>query len=220
MQFQNGDPEDLSRSASIKDSMLTKESKDSTLRYVMTYMRVCVCVSTRVAVSRCGALERGEWIARAYQRIIAVVIFVVVVITIVVAIIISAWPSRWCSYGKLVPYGAGDLPKETCSREPLRWEVCSRGLMIGVRISRGSAWETWRRWNSTSFARPRILASAVAWINDSRRRREVVKSSKSSTKLLRFADPRRRGSSRDDRIDGYCDEIISPDFGCFTWRFS
>ena len=65
---------------------------------------------------------RGEKITRAYQRIIVVVIFVVV-IAIVVAIIISAWPSRWCSYEKLFPCGAGDLPKETCSREPLRWEV-------------------------------------------------------------------------------------------------
>jgi len=35
---------------------------------------------------------------------------------------------------------------------------------------------------------------------------------KSSTKLFGFADPRTRGSSRDDRTDGYCDEIILSGF--------
>ncbi|KAL6255107.1 hypothetical protein P5V15_013439 [Pogonomyrmex californicus] len=88
-----------------------------------------------------------------------VVVVVVVVVAITVAIIISAWPSRWCSYGKLFPCGAGDLPKETCSREPLRWEVF-QGLDDRREDSQGSAWETSRRWNLMSFTCPRILASA------------------------------------------------------------
>lgn len=137
--------------------------------------------------------------SRALISVFVVVVIFIVAVAIIVAVIISAWPSQWCSYGKLFPCGAGDLPKETCSREPLRREDVP-----------GAWWSTWgfpkdrlgRR--RDEFTRPRILVSADAWINDSRRRRDP----KSSTKLPGFTDPRTpRIVERDDRIDGCYDFI-------------
>jgi len=97
--------------------------------------------------------------------VISVVAIIVVAIIVVVIIIIIAWPSRWCSCGKLFPCGAGDLPKETLegvitvrgvpgggSRRNLKLRCCTRRIRGASNYSQ-RATALWRTLTESSRIR-------------------------------------------------------------------
>jgi len=129
---------------------------------------VYTCVSTRVqADSRRGALDAAR------ESLISVSLS---------SFSSSSLPSSWrlsSVHGPadgVVTGSSSHAAQAICRKKHARGSHyggrCSRGLMIDVRISQGAAWETSRRWSSTSSRGHGPSASADAWINDSRRRRK------------------------------------------------
>lgn len=183
----------------------------------MTCMRVCVLCEYACG-GRCTARLRGERIARVRARLS----------WSSSSSSSSSLPSSWRSssvHGPadgVVTGSSSHAAQAICRKKHARGSHyggrCSRGLMLDVRISQGSGLGDFETVASPTSSRghgpshPRTLGT------DGARRRRETKFQSHRPRLFGSADPRTRGSSRDDRIDGRCDEIILSDFNWFIRR--